>query len=537
MRLFLLCLCNFFLCVPGFCQTGEDADTLPAGAEFRQFFHANGAVSSEGYFVNGQPEGVWKNYDESGNLISEGPRRNLQLHGKWTFYAGNRPVREIHYQNGRKNGASVHYDPDRTVYENFVNDTLQGLRRVTDTAGVLLQTTRFRNGLENGFDKRYNAYGDVSAFTFFKNGMISFRHVANRRDRAGRMQGEWKDFHENGVLHWECTYQDGLKDGYYKEYDSLGNLLVLRKYVLGILQEDAPEIAQMEVHTEYYLNGMPKFRVGMRNGRPEGMCRQYDSLTGKVVQGIFFKDGEIVGKGAVDESGNLRDDWQEFYPDGKLRCIGQYYKGRKYGKWKYFYPDGRLEQEGEYRNDRQDGRWVWYFPNGEVRQEQEYYQGKLDGASVEYNDSLQVVAKGSYVEGLEDGHWEYLNGNEFMEGSYSMGERHGLWRSYWTEKGRKKRLSFQGSYANGLPDGQHRHFDENGVLREEGFYRMGSKTGTWIYYDRDGNPEMRVKYDQNEEEVRYNGKRTLSKKEEEEYLREQDGEQGAESGSLPAGEK
>ena len=302
MRLaFLLCFFHWF----------AEADTLPEGAEFKRFFHENGVVSAQGYFVDGQPEGVWQNYDEQGNLISEGARKDLLLHGKWTFYQNGRAWCEINYLSGKKNGLSVSRYPDRIVYEPFVNDTLQGLRCITDTAGVLLQSTRFSGGLENGLDKRYNAYGDVSAFTFFKNGMMVFRQGVNRRDREGRPQGEWKDFYENGALKWECTYQDGLKDGYYKAYDSLGNLLVLQKYVQGILQEDAPEIATMEVHTEYYANGMPKFRVGYRNGKPEGICRQYDSLTGKVVQGIFFKDGVITGSGPVDENGNLRDDWKE----------------------------------------------------------------------------------------------------------------------------------------------------------------------------------------------------------------------------------
>ena len=503
---FILCVLN------GFFST----DSIPAGAEFRQFFHKNGALSSQGYFVNGQPEGLWKNYDEEGNLISEGSRKNLQLHGKWTFYQDGKVFREINYAEGKKNGESLYYYSERKVRENFVNDTLQGLRFVTDTNGRLLQSTRFVNGTENGFDKRYNAYGDVSVFTFYKRGMVSFRYVGNRRDKSGRQQGEWKDFYENGVPRWECTYQDGLKDGYYKEYDSAGNLLLLQKYVSGMLQEDAPEIAQMEVHTEYYANGMPKFRVGYRNGKPEGICRQYDSLTGKVVQGIFFKDGVIVGSGPVDENGNLRDEWKEYYPDGTIRCIGHYYKGKKYGKWQYYYSNGKLEQEGEFRNGKYDGRWVWYFPNGKVRLEQEYYLGKPEGASVEYNDSLQVVARGHFADGLEDGHWEYLNGSEFSEGNYRFGEKDGVWRSYWTEKGRKKRLAFQGSYSEGVPNGLHRYFDENGVLRKEGFFRMGSKVGTWVTYDREGYPEMRVEYGQNEEEIRYNGKRTLPKEEEEE---------------------
>lgn len=194
----LLCLFNWAVAF----------DSVPDGGEFKQFFHDNGVVSSEGYFVNGQPEGVWKNYDRSGNLVSEGSRKNLQLHGQWRFYQNGELVRSIQYLDGKKNGESVIYSPERITYEPFRNDTLQGLRRVTDAKGNLLQTTCFSAGLENGFDKRYNTYGDVSVYTFFRQGKIVFRQVANRRDKAGKKQGEWKDFYENGALWRECTYQD-----------------------------------------------------------------------------------------------------------------------------------------------------------------------------------------------------------------------------------------------------------------------------------------------------------------------------------------
>ena len=505
---------SFFLLLTGveICA-GQDSASWNK-AEFKQFFYEDGKISSEGYFVDGQPEGVWKNYDRHGNLISHGARKNLKLFGLWTFYQNGKKVSEICYENDRKNGPSVYYLSDRVVFENFVNDTLQGIRRITDTTGKILRTVIFKNGLENGFEKRYNAYGDVSLFTFFVNGKIMFREAVNSRDRWGKQQGVWKAFYENGMLHWECTYRDGMKDGYYKEYDSTGSLLTLQKYVMDVLQEDAPEIAEMTVHTEYYANGSPKFRVTYRNGKPEGICREYDSITGKVVRGIVFKDGVAVGSGAVDNEGNLQNDWKEYYPDGKIRCTGVYYKGRKHGRWKYFYPDGKLEQEGEYRNGEYDGHWTWYYPNGKLRMVQEYYRGKLDGESVEYDDSARVLAKGRYEEGLEEGRWTYFRNGEFMEGSFRMGERDGIWKTYWNINGKKGKLSFQGRYTGGMPDGQHRYFNEEGVLEEEGYYRLGKRIGTWIRYDSDGQPSVRVRYDEIEEEIRYNGKRTLTKEEE-----------------------
>lgn len=497
-------------------------DSALQDAEFKQFFYDNGQVSSEGYWIDGQPEGVWKNYAPDGSLVSQGTRKNLLLEGVWTFFENGRISSQITYHKNRKNGLSRYFHSNRIVSECYRNDSLQGLRRITDTSGRLLRTTRFDQGMENGFDKKYNQQGEAYSFRFFKNGMVVFQEEANLRDRAGLRQGLWKDFYENGFPKWECTYLDDVKNGYYKTYDSLGNLLSLQKYVMGVLQEESPELAELTVHTEYYANGMPKFRVGYKNGKPEGLCHQYDSVTGKVTRGIFFKDGQVVSSGQVDESGNIQDEWEEYYPDGKLRCTGRYYKGKKSGQWKFFYPNGSTEQEGGYKNGQPDGHWIWYYPNGNIRIEQDYYRGRLDGPYVEYGDSAQIIAKGSYVDGLEEGEWEYYADGEKVEGRYAGGERTGIWKSYWRDRnGKYSRLSFQGRYVGGMEDGKHQYFNENGKLREEGFYRMGRRVGTWYKYNDDGLLEMRISYDENEEEARYNGKRTLSKQEEEAYEMEQ----------------
>lgn len=491
------------------------------GMEFKQFFHDNGQVSSEGCWRNDAPEGVWKNYDPQGNLISEGARENFQLTGVWTFYQNGRKTSEIRYENGRKNGVAVSYLPERTVTSFYRNDTLQGLCTTADTTGKILKTTPFRNGLEHGLEKHYGAGGDVRQFVFYREGLTVFKENGNLRDAQGRRQGRWKDFYANGNLHWECIYKDDLKNGYYKLYDSTGNLVSLEKYVEDVLQQDAPEIEELSIHTEYYANGNPKFRVAMKNGKPEGLCRQYDSLTGKVVRGIVFHNGEVLGSEQVDEYGNKKsEEYEEYYPDGKLKCAGRLYKGKRYGKWKFYFPDGRLEQEGEYHNGLAEGTWLWYYPDGGLRREQEYRYGKLDGISVEYDDSARVVAKGRYSDDLEDGHWEYFRQGEVTQGEYRFGEKEGLWKSYWTNDG-KKRLSFQGYYTGGFPDGRHQYFDEEGILKQEGYFRQGKRVGTWIKYDRTGQPEMRILYDNREEETRYNGRRTVSR-EQEKAFREED---------------
>ncbi|MEG1498507.1 MAG: hypothetical protein RRX93_01690 [Bacteroidales bacterium] len=484
-------------------------DTLPDGMVFKQFFYNNGKLSSEGYLLYDQPEGVWKNYDEQGFLVSQGARKNYQLDGIWKFYQQGKLKSEIAYFQNKKNGLCCYYSEDKKIIENYIYDTLQGLRQIYDTNGALIKTTNFIHGLENGLEKEYNSHGDIALATFYKDGLILWRQAINKRDKENRKQGIWKSFYPSDVLYWEVSYVNDLKEGYYKEYDTLGNIVRLEKYHQGELEKEVPELAQLDIYTEYFTNGKLKFKVGYKNGKPEGICRQYDSITGKIVKGLIFKNGVIVGGGIIDENGYFQDDWKEYYPDGKLRCDGKYKKGQRYGLWRYYYPDGSIEQEGEYKNGKYDGRWIWYYPGGNIRLQQEYYRGQLDGESLEYDENQHLIAFGKYIEGLEEGTWEYVQGEERLKGNYKQGERNGLWKHYWKQQGNQ--LSFQGFFVDGLPHGRHIYYWDNGRIREENIYSMGRRTGTWTKYDENGDVIVHIRYNQDQEEERYNSKRTLDK--------------------------
>jgi antitoxin component YwqK of YwqJK toxin-antitoxin module len=62
------------------------------------FHYPNGKVSSEGFMVNGQPDGYWKTFYEDGTLKSEGNRKNFLLDSAWRFYDDSgKIVVEINY--------------------------------------------------------------------------------------------------------------------------------------------------------------------------------------------------------------------------------------------------------------------------------------------------------------------------------------------------------------------------------------------------------------------------------------------------------
>jgi antitoxin component YwqK of YwqJK toxin-antitoxin module len=513
-----------------------------------RFYHHNGAVSSEGILTNGEPDGVWMSYSPQGVLVSTATWKNGVLDGLSTFYiacgdnakfyntCGDSATfytvhgdsakivckqSAINYKNGVKDGLSIYYNGNGCMEESYENGVKQGISRIYQN-GVLIKETPYDKNLENGLEKTYTS-ARITTLTTYRKGLITHRENINRLDAQNQKQGAWKTFYSNNNINTEITYKNNLKNGYYKEYDTSGNLILLEKYENDTLVKDAPELVQMDVRTEYYANGSVKLKVGYKNNKPEGIMRVYDSVTGKITQGIIFKDGKQVGSGIIDDRGFIQGNWSDVYPNGMPKNKGKYINGRRSGHWLFYDPLGKVMQEGDYKNGKETDEWLWYFSNGNVRLRQNYENGLLNGLSEEYSDSGRIMARGQYVDGLEEGEWQYFtagtsavadgksdySNGERMTGKYVNGERTGEWRHYWLGKGSK--LSFKGTFRDGYPNGRQTFYWESGVIRAEEFYQMGKRTGVWTKYDESGTPIVRVKYDKNEEESHYNGKKTLPK--------------------------
>ncbi len=74
------------------------------------FFHDNGQVAQEGYFLNGKLHGEWVMYDGSGKKIAMGQYAGGAKTGKWFFweetllkevdFSNNQIVAVVNWNNG-----------------------------------------------------------------------------------------------------------------------------------------------------------------------------------------------------------------------------------------------------------------------------------------------------------------------------------------------------------------------------------------------------------------------------------------------------
>ena len=479
----------------------------PEDLVFTQFKHRNGMVSSEGYLRKGKPDGYWKTFCENGKLISEGNRENYLLDGVWKFYTDEVLTSEISYKAGKREGISKTYTINEIIITPYTDDLISGIRETFYKNNNIKQRTPFDAGVEQGIEFDFSEEGDITGITEYRRGFIVNRQRINRRDRNGWKQGSWKFFYPDLTVQMEGTFLNDKKNGYFKYYDSLGNLTDVKRFTLGEVEENTQELAQIEIKTEYHANGIPKLTATYKNGVLEGVAREFDE-TGKAVKGVVFSDGKVVAQGIVDDRGRFQDNWKEFYPDGTLKAEGRYRNGRRIGKWQFYFQNGTLEQVGHFNNNGEHhGEWTWYHSNGQIHMVQNYEKGLQDGDFKEFaEDGKTMVSEGQYIEGERHGNWIVNTGIERSEGRYRNGERHGKWKTHCLQEGK---ITFEGSFVDGIPNGKHVYYQANGKILEEGYYTMGQLNGIWKKYDEKGQLYVTVTY-RNNDEIKYDNIRTES---------------------------
>lgn len=484
---------SVIFCFIYFGLSAQQIDSIPNG-KYTQFKHDNGQTSSEGYLVNGKPEGYWRNYYESGVPKSEGSRKNFILDGIWKFYDQNKVLqKEIEFKAGRKNGLQKTYSAEGFLIksEPFTNDTLHGTVFVYYPDGRIEQKVNYEKGKKEGVTTLYDEEGGIEGLIEYRNDLVYNRQLINKKDKTGKKQGPWKEFYTNEQIKTEGFYLDGKKDGYWKTFDEKGLLISTVKYNDGDLVKNAEEVDFLDIRKTFHPNGEVATICNYNSqGNREGICREFDS-TGTVISASVYKNGKLLGVGLADMDGIKTGHWKEFYEDGSLRAEGDYVQGQRFGEWIFYYRDGKIEQKGSYtKGELYDGQWIWYYKNGNVWRDEVYYYGIENGPFVEFSDSNTIVSEGEFVEGLEEGPWIYNLNDHKEEGEYVSGRREGEWKHFYYDG----TVRFKGKYESGSAEGKHTYYYDNGGKMLEGKYEYGLKDGTWTRYNTNGTALVRIQY-------------------------------------------
>lgn len=476
------------------------------------FYYPDGQISSEGTMRNGKPDGYWISYYPTGIIKSEGLRRNFLLDSTWTFYNQQGEItEEINYNYGKKNGFSYSYstknsaDPVLISKELYLNDKKEGISYYYYPDGIVKEEIPYKNGQKEGSGKEFDENGKIISLTEYHNNYIISRERINRKNGQGLKQGLWKEFYEDGKVYKEMHYTDNELDGLYKEFNPNGSLSLIMKYEKGkIIEEQEEMISQQEldIRREFSSDGNMIFQGSYKKNIPVGIHRYYNA-EGEVINAKIFDDsGRLVSEGIVDEEGERKGPWKDFYYTGELRSQGLFLNNKRSGNWIFYFKNGMKEQEGMYLNGLPDGLWTWYYDTGELLREENYFNGREDGEMVEYDKNGNIISKGNYINGEKEGEWIHDVGDHVEKGSYQIGLREGKWYFYYPDGV----LHFEGNFTQGLENGRHKYYFPNGNLKEDRYYEMGVRERIWKKYNEIGNLEMTIAY-KKDVENRINGEK------------------------------
>lgn len=492
-------LISYLLLIAFLSDSYAQQDSVMNG--LKTFYYSSGQKSSEGYMLNGKPEGIWKNYYKSGALRSVGKRTNHLLDSTWVFYNADAQISAvINYQSGKKHGPKLSYENDKLVLEEqYAEDLKVGEERAYFKNETLKSLAFYANSKLQGNFFAYDSTGVLQELGTYEQGVITRMRKVNRKDKRGLKQGLWIVLYENQMIKQEMNYKDNLLDGYLKYFNQIGEIEKVERYVNGVLIEDPKANNNLRMAKTYYPDATVKTFGAFDQDKPIGLHLEYDSQ-GKIIQSKLFEQGKLIAQGLTDAQNRKQGFWKEFYEDGSLKAEGEYEDDLKIKAWKYFYANGNKEQFGNYANGKPTGKWQCFYENGQLLREEEYRNGLEDGFAVEFTITGDTLSYGEFLDGEKEGIWIIESGAIKMSGGYKSGLKDGNW-IYRFEDGKQR---FTGNYVQGFPNGKHTYFFESGKIQQEGKYSMGKKEGDWRKYDENGLLIFTVTY-KDGIEIKYEG--------------------------------
>jgi antitoxin component YwqK of YwqJK toxin-antitoxin module len=185
-------------------------------------YYSNGALMSEGIYKNSIRVGNWKYYHENGNLEQEGKYTSREIpDGDWKYYHENGQLYRIEsYMDGELDGEYIEYNDSGKVLvkgqytEGFETGPWEYY------IGDVIQKGAFLDGAEN----------DWWVYTSVPDGKIIFKG----KYFDGKPDGKHTWYYPNGKKKLEGNYELGIRTGDWKYYDEYGSLFLIITYKQGI---------------------------------------------------------------------------------------------------------------------------------------------------------------------------------------------------------------------------------------------------------------------------------------------------------------
>ncbi len=304
-------------------------------------FFPNGEMKTEANYLHGQLNGIYKLYNQHGQIMQVGNYEHDSLiysgstmaefedpKEKKEYYTDSTLKYKGTYRNDTPIGVHRHYNEQGAVVSGELYDTLGTLVG----SGITLET-----GEKMGEWKFFFPSGKKESEGGFAN---------------GKKTGLWKFYYPDEKLKQTGYYSDGLYDGLWTFYNTAGDVQKEEEYV---------------------------------HGDREGWSIEYDDEGVKILEGMYKNDtrqgfwvervGDLITQGEY-KYGEKTGEWKSTYTNGSKAFRGEYFTDKPNGRHVYYYKSGRIEHDEQWRNGKAVKSWNYYQEDGRLRYTVYYKNGK-----------------------------------------------------------------------------------------------------------------------------------------------------------------
>lgn len=460
--------------------------------------YANSKPRQEGYFYLNRPDSIYREWNETGKLATEGSYFFGKPYGKWTYY----------YIDGRIMSEEVSKDsvllmesfwmPNAEHTQTVINGT--GEMMTFYSTGGLKEWYHYKDGVKDGPFEEWSIYGYKTLSGAFINGEKEgewfYAFYSGKTDKItnyknGKLDGPYKNYYEDGTLYAEGFYSEGKKSGKWVWYTSKGT-----RDMQGSFKNDL----QDGDWTYWFSTGETSYTAKYSEGKRTGTWNYYYKDGKKYKEGPYandekhgnwktwYEDGTLLMNGDYAE-GKETGEWTNYWQNGKVKNLSTFVAGKLHGKWFSYMPKGTLSTQGLYKNGYKTGKWTDFFENGNIRELKTYKVVKTKSKINKQGKKTRVT----YSSELNGPYQAYSDGDGKMmeEGTYKNGKKVGKWTAY--HPGGKLKAVVT-NYKNGKLEGEMAVYDKRGKIMSTCDYKDGLMHGTYKSYDKRGKVTSEKKY-------------------------------------------
>jgi membrane associated rhomboid family serine protease/antitoxin component YwqK of YwqJK toxin-antitoxin module len=284
------------------------------------------------------------------------------------------------------------------------------------------------------------------------NVILKNRSDAALRDSLNEISGEWRQ------LYFDLKHLKHVPEEVAPDTATLANYISLRTsetdYRIKVLEQSYIYLDSLESLGPRF-DSLPPFKKVLNFSKGEADDEPQDDTT-QQDQGPTLKQVQVY----YDKN------WREINDESSA----------------YFYRIGSRDSIDRWQGPVRD-----FYISGDLQMKGSYKDGLRDGVFIYYSDHKTYESAGRYEREHSVGKWETFHWNGTKESEVFYDNRT-FTSMMWDSLGNVQVVNGRGDYKSWYP---------NGVLKEQGHYYNGQRTGDFLGYFSDGKPYYREYYENN----------------------------------------